>query len=341
VGGEIEAAKQAVEALRTTGKADVVILLAHLDDKVPGASLVTANTLAANVPGIDLIIDGQSLAPFDQARRVGNTWIVSSLPKGESVGYGLVTIVNGKVAADEFAWQPIPVTSAAFPPDPDVDALIQQYVTRLTASEKGQTVMLATEKFADKAARYGESALGDLLADASAWYVRTQLGRSVDFALQNSVIIQNELPAGRVTADQIRSALPRAYHDYVVTLRGSDVRALFEHIAKVPQGSTGFPQVSREVRYTLHIDREKAGTIDRLTIEGKPIESNRLYRIATNDYLASGGDGYDVLKRSVDSYSTNMVLADVVVAYAKTLVDPAAPAVDERIRVIGPGAVNP
>jgi 5'-nucleotidase/UDP-sugar diphosphatase len=116
---------------------------------------------------------------------------------------------------------------------------------------------------------------------------------------------------------------------------------LFDFISTIKQGAGGFPQVSKEVHYTITIDAEKNGVISNVTIGGKPIDPKKVYRIATNDYLVGGGDGYTVLQRSTDTLNTSMLLSDIVVDYAKTLPQPVSPALDGRITVTGPGVVEP
>jgi 5'-nucleotidase/UDP-sugar diphosphatase len=124
-------------------------------------------------------------------------------------------------------------------------------------------------------------------------------------------------------------------------LKGSDVIELFDFIGTIKQGAGGFPQVSKEVRYTITIDADKNGAISGVTINGSAIDPNKTYKIATNDYLANGGDGYTVLQRSTDTLNTSMLLSDIVVDYAKTLPQPVSPALDGRITVTGPGVTLP
>jgi 5'-nucleotidase/UDP-sugar diphosphatase len=51
-----------------------------------------------------------------------------------------------------------------------------------------------------------------------------------------------------------------------------------------------------------------------ILVNGEPIDDNKLYKLATNNYLASGGDGYEILA-GLSGYDTGFVLADVVVEF--------------------------
>jgi 5'-nucleotidase/UDP-sugar diphosphatase len=337
---EIKTAQSVVNTLRGKEKCDIVIILGHLGDVLETDDQNTSRKLAESVPGIDLIIDGHSHSKFEEPLVINGTPIVTANEWGKFMGYGLMEIKAGRV--ENFVWAPEAITAAAYPPDPEITALLQPYVEKSNATLK-EVVMKTAEKFefGNRLPRYRETATGDLSADATAWYIREKLGLTVDFAFQNGGNIRTELPAGDVTREVILTMLPFENFNYLCTLKGSDVKDLFTFIETQKQGAGGFPQFSKEVRYTLTIDKDKNGAISDLTIGGVPIDPNKLYKVATNDYIANGGDGYEVMKRSVDTFNTSMLLSDIVVDYAKTLPQPVQPTLDGRLKVQGPGAVEP
>ena len=176
--------------------------------------------------------------------------------------------------------------------------------------------------------------MGDLTSDAQVWYVR-QNGLQADFALTNGGNVRAPLPAGDVTRENIMTVLPFENYLYVVTLSGADVIELFNFIGSISPGAGAFAQVSKEVRYTITYGADGTGTISDVTINGEPIDPNRTYKIVTNDYLAGGGDGYEVLTRSTDTFNTSRLLSDVVIDYVQTLPQPVMPEVDGRITIVG------
>ncbi|MDR3124043.1 MAG: 5'-nucleotidase C-terminal domain-containing protein, partial [Treponema sp.] len=72
-----------------------------------------------------------------------------------------------------------------------------------------------------------------------------------------------------------------------------------------------------------------------LTIEGAHVDPNRTYRFCTNDYLLRGGDGYEVLTRSVEPFNTSLLLSYVTIEYIRAHNGVISPATDGRITVIG------
>lgn len=329
---EIDAAKEMADYLKNKKKCDVIIVLGHLGSVEEAAGQNTSIKLAENVPEIDLIIDGHSHTMFTEPLVVNGIPIVSANEWGKYVGKADLTIVDGEIT--DIEWEPVEITTEAFPPDKEMEALLQPYVDEAQATLKQVVMTTGAEfEFGNRLSRYREIALGDLTSDAQVWYVQ-QAGLEADFALTNGGNIRAALPAGDVTKEAVMTVLPFENYLYVVTLRGSDVIELFDFIATIPQGAGAFAQVSKEVRYTITY-ADGTGTISGLTINGEPIDPNRTYKIVTNDYLAGGGDGYEVLTRSTDTFNTSMLLSDVVIEYVKTLSQPVMPETDGRITVIG------
>ena len=60
--------------------------------------------------------------------------------------------------------------------------------------------------------------------------------------------------------------------------------------------------------------------ISKVTIGGKPIDPKKLYRLAVNDYMARGGDGYDMLGKAkrLDLPGTSRPLTEVVSDYLES-----------------------
>ncbi|GHV96575.1 bifunctional UDP-sugar hydrolase/5'-nucleotidase [Spirochaetia bacterium] len=325
---EIDAARDAVNILRNREKVDIVIGITHIGDVKEAPDHITSLELAAAIPGIDIIVDGHSHSYMEAPTRAGSTWIVSANEWGKYVGYGKLTIQNGKLAG--FAWKPI-----AIGPDPEVSAMLKPYIEKANASLKEVVGEAAdTFVFGNRLTRYQETAIGNLITDANAWYFRTVYNQQIDFAFHNGGNIRTELPKGPVTQEQILTILPFENYLFIVSLKGSEIVKLFDFIATIPQGAGGFPQFSSEVRYT--IDKTAGGgAIKDLTIGGAPVDPNKTYRFCTNDYLLGGGDGYTVLKNSQDPFNTSLLLSYVVVEYIRAQKGALVPVTDGRLTVIG------
>ncbi|MBW1801747.1 MAG: 5'-nucleotidase C-terminal domain-containing protein, partial [Deltaproteobacteria bacterium] len=183
--------------------------------------------------------------------------------------------------------------------------------------------------FFQRGARETETALGDIIADSMKWHVEHM---DVDFAIQNGGGIRAPLAEGNITKASVHEILPFDNTVVVLTLKGTDVQKLFHHIAKVSGGSGAFPQVSDGIRFS--IDRE-ARRCKSIRINGKPIDLKRTYRIATNSYLAGGGDGYRIFLKAVERYDAAVLQRDVFIEYIKHLGGRIRPEIHHRIQIEG------
>jgi 5'-nucleotidase/UDP-sugar diphosphatase len=330
---EIKTAQEMVDEVRSKEHADIVIICGHLGDIEETNTQETSIKLAQAITGVDLIVDGHSHSFFAEPKIVNNIPIVTANERAKFVGDGVMTIKDGKVV--NFAWKPVEITEAVFPPDEGIVKLFAPYVAKSDASLKEVVLKTAAPfEFGKKLTRYQEMASGDVLCDGIVNYLKNT-GVTVDFAVSNGGNIRTELPAGDITREQILTMLPFENYVYVLTLKGSDVVELFNFIGQIKQGAGAFAQVSKEVKYIITYDAAGNGTISNVTIGGIAIDPNKTYRIATNDYMANGGDGYVALQKSVDTFNTSMLMSSVFIDYVKSLPAGYKPVTDGRITVVG------
>ena len=174
-----------------------------------------------------------------------------------------------------------------------------------------------------------QTALGDMVADSMEWYTQKN---DVDFAIQNGGGIRTDLPEGEIEKGTIYEVLPFDNSVMVLTMKGEDVQKLFDYIATIPRGEGAFPQVSDSVEFTINYNEK---TCENIRINGEPIDPEATYKVATNSYMAAGGDGYSMFKNAMNSYDTSMFQRDVFIEYVKHLGGTVSPDVDNRIELIG------
>jgi len=325
---EIDAASDVVKILQDTEKADIIIALTHMGDVKEMPDHITSVDLAGAVPGIDVIIDGHSHSFLKEPLKSGNTWIITANEQGKYIGHAKLNIVGGKL--DSFSWEPVSIG-----PDPEVAEMLKPYIEKAGAALKEVIGEAAdTFVFGNRLTRYQETAVGNIVTDANAWYFKTVSGMDVDFVFHNGGNIRAELPKGPITRERILTILPFDNYLYIVSMSGADINELFKFIAAIPQGNGGFPQFSSGVRLT--IDKTSgSGVVKELTIGGKPVDPNKTYRLCTNDYILGGGDGYEVMKKATDPLNTSILLSYVVTEYIKAQKGPIKPVTDGRLNIVG------
>ena len=133
-----------------------------------------------------------------------------------------------------------------------------------------------------------ESLLSNLVADILREAAAEVLGKPADMGLVNMGGLRSTLTAGDITMEDAYEILPFENALCVLTVKGSTLRQLFENIAyRLGEGVSGVSlQVSK--------DRKLLGA----TVGGKPVEEDKLYTVATVDYLAEGNDGMAALPQA-------------------------------------------
>ena len=138
-----------------------------------------------------------------------------------------------------------------------------------------------------------ESPLSNLIADVLRQAAKDFTGHPADMGLVNIGGIRNVLTQGPVTTENIYEILPFENSLCVLTLKGIYLKKLLENIAA--RGGEGVSGVN--------IIINKQGKVLKAQVDGQPITDDRLYRIATIDYLAEGNDGMTALTQAEDRIS--------------------------------------
>jgi 5'-nucleotidase/UDP-sugar diphosphatase len=341
---EVKVAQNLVPKLRE--KADVVIALVHLG--IFESPQKGSERLASEVGGIDLIVDGHSHTKLESPIVVKHKDSDHETPIVQAWKYGLVlgkvdlTIQNQSVVDLKFETIPIdgegvenqvpgtqgqPVFNDAIEEDPVLLTLLQPFVDEVD-TRLSEIIGQATETLPDDEVRFQETPLGNMIADSMLWFTKNL---DVDFAVQNGGGIRADLPEGPIAIKQLHEILPFNDSVVVVTLKGSDVQLLFDHMGAISPGAGAFPQVSEGVRFSIN---RATGKCEDILINGEVIDTDRTYRIVTNSYLVAGGDGYKVFLQAIEKHDTGAVQTDVLEEYIRHIGEIIERKSSERIKII-------
>ena len=325
-----DCAQEQVDALTAEG-CEYIICLGHLgiDDESAGNRSID---LLENVDGIDVFIDGHShstradlLDATDGTGMVGNTMVTSTGTKLESIGVvtidaeGVITTSTTPVA--DLTAEDADVAARATAIQKEID---DEYGTVFAKTE----VALNGER--EPGNRTEETNLGDLITDALVWGAERE-GTEVDAAVTNGGGIRASIAAGDITKKDINTVLPFGNTLSIVQVTGAELlEALEASTYCTPTSIGGFPQVSG-IEFT--VDTTKAydqgeqypgstyygpKSIQRVTIEtvgGEPFDANATYTIATNDFMAAGGDTYYAFAAASVNYDLGIAMDEVVMDY--------------------------
>ena len=157
--------------------------------------------------------------------------------------------------------------------------------------------------------------LGDVVAEAMRQALKADVG------VQNLGGVRADLAAGQPSFGAIYRVLPFGNHISVMTLTGAQLKAFIQHLL-TRHGTPPHIAGLRIVRIQ--------GLWEILHAGGSPLEPGRTYQVATNDYLAGGGEGLDRILRHIPKSnitSSDVVLLDALITYLQDLYPRKSPSV--------------
>lgn len=152
-----------------------------------------------------------------------------------------------------------------------------------------------------------ESAFSNFAADALKEFAEDYSEQKIDIGLLNFGGIRTDLPKGAVRAYDMMSIFPFNNYLTVLDVEGSAIKRLFNKMA-----SKGKVEVLSGVRMKIDDNR-----LVECLVGGKPIDVNKIYKVATIDFLVTGGDGIDWGDGILVRCDTGVLLRDAITAVLK------------------------
>jgi 2',3'-cyclic-nucleotide 2'-phosphodiesterase/3'-nucleotidase len=330
----IEALTDVVPEMRAAG-AEVVIVLSHVsNDRVRGVDNFEGRGIAANVDGIDLIVGDDSAEAFDEAVVINDT--ICSFVGDEYDFLGEITLDIGN-SVESFDRTVYDVSETV--PERGVTAsepvreAANAYREGINATVIGESLVPLDAR--GSALRTRETNIGNFVADA----IREDVG--ADVAIQNGGGIRTgtRYSPGDLTDFLIDQILPFPNVTVELEISGETLHDALENGVSEFESLEGrFPQVSgvefawdpdgpSDVR-----DPPADGRVDPadVSIGGQPLDLEATYTVGTNDFMADGGDGYDMFAGAPRTGDGGTNLAELVKDRIRSET-PISPATEGRI----------
>ncbi|MDN4594047.1 bifunctional metallophosphatase/5'-nucleotidase [Polycladomyces subterraneus] len=323
---EAEAINREAAKLKKRG-VHAIVVLAHeggVQDAKTGQITGPIADIANKVDDdVDVIFAGHSHSYLNGT--VDGKLIVQAYSYGTA--FSDVDIVIDKRTKDIVAkkGEIITTNQANVQPDPEIRDLIQYYEEKV-APIVNQKIGTAAQTLSNEENTAGESALGNLIADAQRWKMGT------DFALMNPGGIRADIDAGDVTWGELYNVQPFSNDLVKMTMTGDQLKRVLEQQwqgdrAKILQIS-GFT-------YTWDPSRPVGDRITNLKkADGTPITPDGRYTVTANSFLAGGGDGFTVFQEPTDKV-VGPVDLDALIEYIKQLPQPFSAQIEGRIQLAG------
>jgi len=310
--------------------ADLIILVVHAgaiatrQEGYVGEVVDAARRITAPV---DLIVSGHTHS--EVRGEVNGIPIVQARSSGTAIGVVTLTFDRGRDAVVGHSIDVWTTRHAGVEPDPEIAALVGEYAADVEALAGHEVARLARPLRRD---RDDESALGDLIADAQ----RAATGDQI--ALVNGGGIRTDLDAGPVTYAEAFAVQPFQNTLVSLELTGEQLRRALEAVVDDHLG-----QVSG-IRYSFDPTRPAGHRVvdawleangEPVVRDGAVVHPDAIYSVTANNFMASGGSGYDVLAEATGT-STGLVDSEVLVEYLAALPEPIEYEIQGRVERLAP-----
>lgn len=268
-----------------TKKADLVVVLSHLGYEAD-------RNLAAQVPGIGVIVGGHSHTKLLEPTVVGGAIVVQAWEHAKALGVLDLQVEDGKIK--KFSGRLEMIRPAQGREDKAVSALVKKYAARVDAV-LGEKIGETAVDLDGARVRAQETNLGDFLADI----LRQAAG--ADAAIINGGGIRAGIPKGAITVKDIYTVLPFDNYLVAIKLTGKQIREALEHgLSGLEEAAGRFPQVSG-LSFTYSRQAPAGSRVKEIMMGGQPLDPQKEYVVATNDFMAAGGDGYQAFGEALKS----------------------------------------
>lgn len=262
---------------------------------------------------VETSIDGQFLTPID-----------------------LMVEVEEKDGKKTVKWTPMFrfIDTATVTPDPESMVMVDALNAKLDETlgvEIGTTDTALDSR--RNVVRAEESSMGNLIADA----MRAATGADVAIMNGGGIRADRTYDAGaKLTRRDILTELPFGNVTVLTELPGSQILLALENaVSQVEKGAGRFAQVSG-MSFVYDPKAPAGARVSEVMVAGAPLQADTLYKVAVNDYILGGGDGFAALGggRVITNAGGGNLVANDVMAFVEQQ-GTVAPKVEGRIKVLG------
>ena len=210
----------------------------------------------------------------------------------------------------------------ALPVDSEIEAYIKPFRDHI--QKDLDSILAYSANTYSKSDGTFNSSLGNFMADAvyseSNPIFKNRTGKNIDMVLLNHGGIRSVLSKGHVTKRAAYQLMPFENSIVVVALKGNQIDSLVDYLCRKKRAHP----ISK-----LKLTINENDNIVEAKIKGKDIESDKVYYVATSDYLYNGGDNMTFFKTNDSLYVLNYKIRNALIDHFKKM-DTINPVIDDR-----------
>jgi len=292
-----------------SGKCEVIVVISGLglQKTIDGREFIDEYgdlALAHHVTGIDVIAGGETHRALKKALKVGKTMICEP---GWGLQYaGRIDLRVGKKGVVRKKWRLEKLLTAIYPPTDIVQKILPLYETP-EYRKLNEVAGFAYSWILRRAGNSPDVPLGNLIADIIRDSAKT------DFAFQNLFGIRADIAPGAVRVSDLSAVSPFGNTIVKMLLTGAQVREVLRQSATGEKGYLQLSGLKMVLNSRLPADKRLLNVI----VGGKEIDDEAEYSVATNNFVAAGGDGFKTFLEGKEIEDTGVKLMDAEIDYFK------------------------
>jgi len=322
-GDEAEAINRAIPEMRRQG-ADVIVALVHegggTKDHPTRPGCANLNGPIVGIvkkldPSIRLVITGHTHQSY--LCKVDGRTVTQASSYGHMLTRIGMKVEKGVGSVGEIRVENVLMKQGDYPADEKMAAFIAKVKDSSRAALTRPIARLASAPVLRKQNEAGEAPLGNLIADAVLAATRN-VGARIGF--MNEGGIRKDLEAGAdnvANFGQTQAVLPFGNTLVVMDLSGAQIRSLLERQWRTDSSGGSMLQVSNGFSYTWDARRPAGSRIVKITLDGKPLEDGKTYRVVANNFLAEGGDSFPEFGKGTNRLETGLLDLDAFTDYLR------------------------
>ncbi len=287
----VETIQKIIDEIDT--KTDLIIALTHqgvYDDSI----------LAANVNGLDVIVGGHSHTRLTRPKVVNDVIIVQAGTACDNLGELELTVENDKVV--KYFGKLIPLWERKDRPENRLTMLVDSMKNKI---DKDYSEVIGELKSDWKRAS-GESGMGNFITDVQ------REAAQADVAFMNNHGMRKDISAGPITKRDVFEVLPFRNILTVFELSGKEIKSIIKNYIQkgTPIQFSGVKSKYRKVNNDIEFVE--------VEIQGKPVDDDKLYKCAANDYFVGEARRYLGMEITKSTQLNLLVFDEVIKAVKKT-----------------------
>ena len=251
---------------------DIIVALTH-------AGVDADSILAVETQGLNVIIGGHSHTRLRTPKVVNGVIICQAGSNCENLGELELTIENKKITKHDGKLHALWVRHEM--PEHDLSKFVNEFRTKID-KEYGEVVGTLASDW--KRGGRGESNIGNFMVDA------IREGANADLAVANSSSLRKDLSSGPIRKLDLFEIMPFRNTLCTFSMTGKEVLAFAQrYVQAIADGAVSTQVSGLQCTWKRTFERI---VIERLMVNGKDIDENKIYICATSDFAVNQADKY-------------------------------------------------